>query len=109
MVPLSSRSRFLILLFAIVTFVGPNGMFLYYAFSRPELMQQANANPIALAFMIEAMMMLGLFLVFIWRKSKSVAKVLLYLFLSFIGSLAFSVAIYIYRQNQPVSRTELGV
>ena len=98
---LSPKSRTLILLFAIITLVGPNGMFLYYSITQPELLQAANSNPIALAFMIEAFMLLALFLVYMWRKTKSVMQVVLYLGLSFIGSLAFSFAVYVYVYSKP--------
>ena len=101
---LSPKSRTLILLFAIITLVGPNGMFLYYSITQPELLQAANSNPIALAFMIEAFMLLGLFLVYMWRKTKSVMQVLLYLGLSFIGSLAFSFAVYVYVYSKPTRK-----
>ena len=62
-------------------------------------MQQANANPIALAFMIEAMMLLVVFLIYIWSKTKSVVQVALYLGLSFIGSLAFALGIFVFTQS----------
>ncbi|MBX2823002.1 MAG: hypothetical protein KTR29_25100 [Rhodothermaceae bacterium] len=81
-------------------------MFLYYSITQPEVLQAANSNPIALAFMIEAFMLLGLFLVYVWRKTKSVRQVLLYLGLSFIGSLAFSFAVYVYVYSTPHKRVE---
>lgn len=104
---LSPKSRILILLFAIITLIGPNGLFLYYAITSPETLQEANANPIALAFMIEAFMLLGLFLVYIWRTTKSVMQVLLYLGLSFIGSLAFSFGIYLFKHSKSEHVSEL--
>ena len=104
-IQLSSTSRFLLLLFAVVTLLGPNGLFLYYSITNPDLLGDANSNPIALAFMIEAMMLLGLFLVYIWSKTKSLLQVALYLGLSFIGSLAFSFAIYLFVRSKPVHST----
>lgn len=101
----SPVTRASLLIFALVALIGPNGMFLYYAFSEPSLMQEANANPIALAFMIEAMMLLVLFLAYVWSKSRSVARVVWYLMLTFIGSLAFSFAVYLYVHSK--SRVEV--
>ena len=100
---LSSRSRTLVLLFSIITLIGPNGLFLYNVFTRPEFLYAANTNPIALAFMIEAMMLLGLFLVYVWNKTKSAPQVALYLGLSFIGSLAFSLGIFVYAYSKTSS------
>ncbi len=107
MYDISPRSRTLLLLFAIIALVGPNGLFLYTSFTQPELIQEANANPVALAFMIEAMMLFGLFLVYIWLKTRSVAQVVLYTVLTFIGSLAFSFVYFLYDKSKaqaPVSR-----
>ncbi len=101
MIKLSSVARTSLLIFAIIAFLGPNGMFLYFNIVEPDLIQQANANPVALAFMIEAMMLLGLFLVYIWLKTKSASQVVLYVVLSFAGSLAFSFALYLYLNSRP--------
>lgn len=93
--------RIVLLLFALTAFIGPNGMFLYYSFAEPSLINEANANPIALVFMIEAFMLVGLFLGYIWIKTQSVAQVVLYFGLSMIGSLAFSFALFFYLHSKP--------
>ena len=95
---LSPRAKTVLLVFAILAFIGPNGLFLYAAFTQPALIQEANANAVALAFMIEAMMLLVLFLSYVWLETRSAAKVATYLALSFIGSLAFSFPLYLYRR-----------
>lgn len=86
-----------LLLFSILALLGPNGIYLYYSFFHPELNSAAVKNPIALAFMVEAMMLLGLFLFYVYRKTKSWPQVWLYLVLSFVGSLAFSFPFFLYR------------
>ena len=93
-----SPTVFLIL--AILALVGPNGLYVYYAITAPELNQAALRNPIALAFMIEAMMLLGVFLWQVYRLTRSWIQVSLYLILSFVGSLAFSLPLFIYRQSK---------
>ena len=95
----SSRTKLLLLFFAVLALIGPNGLFLYAAFTQPALIQDANANPVALAFMIEAMMLLVLFLGYVWFKTRSAKQVLLYLGLSFIGSLAFSFPVFLYKYS----------
>ncbi|MEM0967580.1 MAG: hypothetical protein AAGJ81_15640 [Verrucomicrobiota bacterium] len=88
------------LIVAILAFLGPNGLYLYFAITQPELNQAAIRNPIALAFMIEAMMLLVLFLWQVYRITRSWMQVGLYLILSFIGSLAFSFPFFVYRQKK---------
>ena len=51
-----------LLIFAALAFLGPNGLYIYGLIVHPDLNLQAMTNPTALAFMIEAMMLLSLFL-----------------------------------------------
>ena len=97
---LSATARLILLVFAVLAFVGPNGLYLYSFFTNPALQDAAMQNGVALAFMIEAMMLLGLFLWYVYRRTQSWAQVGLYLFLSFLGSLAFSFPFFLYRQSQ---------
>ena len=88
-----------LLAFAILAAIVPNGLYLYYTITQPELNSLAMQNPVALAFMIEAMMLLGLFLIYVYRKTGSWAQVALYLVLTFAGSLAFSFPLFLYIQS----------
>lgn len=97
---ITKTQRNVLLGVAILALVGPNGLYLYYAITQPELNQAALSNPISLAFMIEAMMLLGLFLWFVYLNTKSWARVALYLVLAFLGSLAFSLPIYLHRRSR---------
>lgn len=97
---INTRHRTLLLIFAVIGLIGPNAMFLYYWITEPALLQEANANPIALAFMIEAMMLLGIFLVYVWIKTQSAIQVLLYFVLTFAGSLAFSFPLFFYLKSK---------
>lgn len=94
---LTRFQRIVLLVVAFLALLGPNALYLYYAFTQPELNQEALNNPIALAFMIEAMMLLGLFLWFVYRVTRSWLSVLLYLILAFLGSLAFSLPMFLFR------------
>jgi hypothetical protein len=93
------NSRALIV-FALLAFLGPNGLYLYTLFTQPELNAAALGNPVALAFMIEAMMLLGLFLWFVYTRTQSIKQVMIYLGLSFLGSLAFSFPLFLYFQKR---------
>ena len=96
---LSKKSRHSLLLFALIALLGPNGLYLQTLLTNPELNDAAMKNPIALAFIIEAFMLFGLFLYFIFKKTGSWMKVYIYLFMTFCGSLAFSFPLFIYLES----------
>lgn len=100
---LGIRSRLVLLLVAIVAAAGPNGLYLYFAITQPELNELAARNPIALAFMIEAMMLLGLFLWYVYSRTRSWLQVGIYFVLTFAGSLAFSLPLFLYRNSNQTS------
>lgn len=97
---LARPTRLILLVFALLALVGPNGLYLYAFFTQPELNQAAMQNPVALAFMIEAMMLLALFLWYVYRVTRSWAQVGLYLVLTFLGSLAFSFPLFLYLRSR---------
>lgn len=86
-----SQYRFLLYAVAVVGFFGLNGVFLFYALLRPEVMAAALANPVSLVFILEAFLMMGFMAWLIatlgWKKPGWLAFVVL----SMVGSLAFSV------------------
>ncbi len=93
-------ARVILLVVAIIAFIGPNGLYLYYASTEPELNREAMSNPVALAFMIEAMMLLALFLWYVYQRTRSVLQLVLYLVLTFAGSLAFSLPLFLYLNSR---------
>ena len=97
---LTNKTRLILLVFALLAILGPNAMYLYYAFTQPGLNDAAMKNPVALAFMLEAMMLLVLFLWYVFNQTKSWGQVLLYLGLTFLGSLAFSFPLFLYRESR---------
>lgn len=90
----------ILLLYSVIAFIGPNALYIYTTFTNPSLNLEAINNPIALVFMIEAMMLLSLFLIYVYIKTQSIKKVIHYLFLSFIGSLAFSLPLFLYLNSE---------
>ena len=74
---------------------GLNGVFLFYALLRPEVMAAALANPVSLVFILEALLLTGLFAwliaTFGWKRPGWLAFVAL----SMVGSLAFSVPAFL--------------
>lgn len=55
------RERWWLWTLAVVGALGLNGAFLYGLFLRPELLTAALTNPVALAFIIEALVLMGVF------------------------------------------------
>lgn len=76
---------------SILGFFGVNGIFIYSVLFRPELILEALGNLYAMVFIVEAFILLPLlcFLIAI-AKLKSPSWVG-FLFLSLLGSLAFSI------------------
>lgn len=100
-----AQLRPLYLIIGGLALLGPNALFLYYAMMQPELLMQAARNPVALAFMIEASMLLLLFLAQVWALTRSWSQALLYLGLAILGSLAFSLPVFIHRFTRHASQT----
>ena len=104
---LSESARRYLLAFAVFAAIVPNGLYLYSLVTRPDLNLAAMRNPVAMAFMIEAMMLLALFLVYVYRQTGSWRQVALYLAASFAGSLAFSLPLFLFFQSKQRARSEL--
>lgn len=77
---------------ALVGFVFVNGAFLY-ALLRPDVLQAAMANPLALAFMAEALLLMGAlaYLLTKWRVSRLGWG--WFVVLSLLGSMAFALPV----------------
>ena len=97
---MTRKTGFILLFVSIAALLGPNAIYIYSLIVYPELNLQALQNPVSLAFIIEAMMLLGLFLWYVYKETQSWAKVVVYLTLSFLGSLAFSFPLFLYINNK---------
>ena len=77
---------------AVFGFVVVNGAFLYGLLT-PGVLAEALANPVALAFMVEAMLLLGAlaYLLTKWRVSR--LSWVWFIVLSMLGSMAFALPI----------------
>jgi len=89
-------------------FLLPNGLFLYSVFADPGGLREALVNPIALAFMFEAGLLMGLAAWLIARQGGRPGW-LGFVLLSLVGSLACSVPAFLAlagrgRQVKPTSR-----
>ena len=73
--------------------IGANGAFIYGLIFRPDAMREAMANPIAAAFIIEALV-LTVVLAWLLRKwGVSRLPAVWFVVLSFVGSIAFALPV----------------
>ena len=100
---IGSQTRVLLLISAVVGLLGVNDLFLYGYFTEPTLIRQALSNKVALAFLIEALALLALFLVYVYQQTRSWGQVFKYYLLSMAGSLLFSLPLFLYLQSKPAA------
>jgi cytochrome bd-type quinol oxidase subunit 2 len=87
----SPAERIGLIVLAIVSLVGINGVFLWSMTNRPDALQEAMANPVSAAFLVEALVLV-LLLAWLFRKwGVSRLGWVWFVLLSFVGSLAFAI------------------
>ena len=74
--------------------VVPNGLFLYWLFYEYEGLANAAQNKLALAFIIDAFMVLGLLAYYFARNPIGRVKWYWFVALSILGGLGFSLPLY---------------
>jgi hypothetical protein len=100
--------RPLLYIIAAIGFGGLNGVFLFYGFVHPETMAAALTNPISLVFVLEAFLLMGFLAWLIGKAGFRDPGWKLFVVLSIIGSLAFSVPAFLIlrlRKTGSVSNT----
>lgn len=75
--------------------VGVNGVFLYYALVQPGRLIDALQNPVSAAFIVEALLMTALLAWMIWAANIEKPGWGIFIVLSIVGSLAFSVPAFL--------------
>lgn len=80
---------------ASVGLIGLNGVFVYYALVRPDLMTSALQNPISVVFLLEALLLTVFFTGVVWRFGAKKPGWVAFVIMSFVGSLAFSIPAFI--------------
>jgi hypothetical protein len=103
--PLTPRQRALLTLVALFGLLGPNGVFVYYVLFRWNDLLAGMRNPVALAFLIEAMVVMVLLAALIALRPVGRWGWKTFLALSLIGGLAFSIPTFIL-MNAPRRRDE---
>ncbi|MGD2046680.1 MAG: hypothetical protein PVH96_10685 [Gemmatimonadota bacterium] len=77
---------------AVVGFLGVNGAFVY-GLLRPDVLQQALSNPLALAFMVEAMLLMGALAYLLAKWQVNRLHWAWFVLLSLLGSMAFALPV----------------
>src|SRR5262249_26377010 len=90
---------------AIFGLVVPNGVFLYCSLVAPEVLGAAFANPVALVFMLEALLLMILFAWLVHQRGYRSPGWVLFIIMSLVGSMAFSVPAFVYLINRKARRT----
>lgn len=92
---LSPGQRFALGLVALFGLVGPNGVFLYYAFCRwPELVA-ALRHPVAMALLVEAFVVLALLAVYFAKRPLGRWSWKTFVVLSLVGGLGFGIPAFV--------------
>lgn len=103
----SRHERFWLVVLALFGFVGLNGAFLYGMFARPDAVADAMANPVALAFMLEAFVLVGVLAYLLTRWGLTRLHWGWFVALSVAGGIAFAlpvVLLWSQRGHRPAAR-----
>ncbi|MDX1406319.1 MAG: hypothetical protein R3192_17400 [Woeseiaceae bacterium] len=89
----SRSERFWLWTLGIFGFIGINGAFLFGALYRPGALEAALTNPIAAAFIVEAVVLVGVFAYLFHKWGVSQLGWGWFVLLSYLGSMAFAIPI----------------
>ncbi len=96
MLPFSRAQERILIVVAAFGLCVVNGVFLYYSLVDPSALRAALGNPIAVVFMTEAFILMFLCAWLIHRSGSRHPGWIVFLVLSFVGSMAFSVPAFLY-------------
>jgi hypothetical protein len=89
----TSRERARLSTLALVSFVGLNGVFLWAMLSRPQLAVAAFQNPVAVAFIAEAFVLVGVLACLLARWRVSQMHWRWFVLLALVGGIAFALPV----------------
>ena len=87
----TASQRLLLRVTALIGLLGPNGVFLYYAFFRWSELVAALRHPVTLAFVAEAMLVLVLLAILLAAKPLGRWGWKSFVILSLVGGLGFGI------------------
>lgn len=80
---------------SVIGILIPNGFFLYYFLTNPKVTTEALSNPISLVFIIEAFVLMFLFAWLLKKAEVEKPNGIVFIIMSLIGSMVFSVPLTI--------------
>lgn len=92
---LTSKQQTALWAAALFGFLGPNGVFLYYAFFRWSDLLAAMQHPVTIAFVIEAFLVMGLLAAYFAWKPLGRWGWKTFIVLSLIGGLGFAIPAFV--------------
>lgn len=101
----SHRERFWLWCLSIFGFVVVNTLFIYGVLFHPEAMVGALTNPIALAFIIEALVLMGVFAYLLTKWRVMGTHWGWFVSLSLLGSMAFALPIVLLWRRHALSKS----
>jgi hypothetical protein len=87
------RERFWLWTLAVIGAVGLNGAFVYGLVARPDVLRSAITNPVAAAFIVEAMVLVGVLAYLLGKWGVSQMHWGWFVVLSLLGGLAFALPV----------------
>lgn len=108
--PYSARERLWLWILAILGFAGLNGAFLWALITRPDAAFAVMRDPVAAAFIVEALVMVGVLGYLFTRWKVSSVHWLWFVLLSLAGGLAFAVPVVLLwtdRRRQRGTRVQI--
>ncbi len=87
----SPRERLALMIVGAIGLVGLNGVFIYALVARPDLLRAALANPVSLAFIVEALILMVMlaYLFAKWKVARAPGG--WFVILALVGGLVFAV------------------
>jgi hypothetical protein len=89
----SSRERLWLVVLALTGLAGLNGVFVWAVLARPEALGSALANPVAAAFIIEALVLVGVLAYLMARWRVSTVHWAWFVVLALVGGIVFALPV----------------
>lgn len=102
---LTKKQRRTLAVLALIGLVGPNGIFIYYSIVDASAIHRTLGDPIALAFIAESFLTMGIMAWLIRARGRSNPGWVSFIIMSLLGSLAFSFPAYLWATNRPTQPT----
>lgn len=97
---MTKRQHYLLLSVALFGFIVPNGLFFYYLFAEFSSLTEVIHNHLALGFIIDAFMAMGLLSWWFARNPIGLYSWKWFVALSLLGGLGFSLPMYYFLNKQ---------